>query len=170
MKSLEIQGSPQDQDPYTKDAGHTPIPRSKDAFTLSSAYDSDSPLTSPSLRHPAPELIFKPPNERSMSYLPSSEELSSDLKEVGGMDPDPALTGPLGLVNHGPEDEQFLSTLNSKLEELKKLPRESPQPDFHDNIHSNRTLDPPQAVPGLRLKQSMNFGSAFGAAKCGKNF
>lgn len=182
-------------DPYIKDAGHTPLARRTyfNADGASSGGNGANP-TQPEVERPPlePNVSFaKLPSERSDSYFPVAEEESRVEKEGspnGGeescgqrdslpdeedesRDEDPELKGPLGLDNSKGEDKQFLNELDSKLlqaarSEASSSPRVLDRDSSPDK--DGKDFEQPEHEPKLRIKRSMNFGSAFGANTCGK--
>lgn len=183
-------------DPYTKDAGHTPLARRTyfDADGTSNEGDGETP-TQPEVERPPlePHVSFaRIPSERSNSYFPVVEEDSQaekDKSRDGGekyrdekdsssegqdesRDEDPELKGPLGLDNSPLEDNKFLNELDSKLLQASRSAAFSPpnvssdKSDHHDN--DGKDFEPLEQEPKLRIKRSMNFGSAFGAKTLGK--
>lgn len=183
-------------DPYTKDAGHTPLAR-RTYLNGDGAYsegDGATP-TQPGLGRPPlePHVSFaKLPSERSDSYFPvaedesqveedksrDGEDKSRDEKdrsrdaEDNSRDEDPELRGPLGLNNKQGEDNQFLNELDSKLLQAARSGSFSPpsvgldRKDFPKE--EGKDFEQPEPEPRLRIKRSMNFGSAFGAKSLGK--
>ncbi|KAL9097373.1 MAG: hypothetical protein Q9163_006343 [Psora crenata] len=169
------------RDPYTVDAGHTPLARhtrpalgGKDASGLSS--NTDTPTGSvqePQLPLEPPATAVKPPSERQDSYFPALEPA-----QAMECDLDRELKGPLGLTNERSKDDVFLSELDTKLQRAALTkPYGSPPPRNHvanqpraiplgDGPDSEEAEDEPK----LKIKRSMNFGSQFGASKCGKGF
>ena len=157
-------------DPYTKDAGHTPLARRAyvQGDGASSEGDGTTP-TQPEIDRPPlePHASFtKLPSERSNSYFPTVEGESRDKKDIPvdqeedgkdkSPDEDPELKGPLGLDNSSTrQNNRFLHELDSRLEGLVA------QKD-------NEDFEQPEEEPKLRIKRSMNFGSAFGAKTSGK--
>ncbi|CAD6579033.1 MAG: hypothetical protein ASARMPREDX12_009044 [Alectoria sarmentosa] len=178
-------------DPYTKDAGHTPLARRTffNADGASSEGDGATPIQSETERPSfEPQVsVAKLPSERSDSYFPVAEEESRvekdksqngedeswDEKDDSG-DEDPELKGPLGLDNGSGEDKQFLDELDSKLLQAARSETSSlPSVSMDDGASSEKageTFEQPEHEPKLRIKRSMNFGSAFGAKTCGKGF
>ena len=176
-------------DPYTKDAGHTPLPRriNLNADGASSDYNEATP-TQPEIERPPlePHASFvKAPSERSDSYFPVVENESQNGKEstVGqeeefrdredkSRDEDPELKGPLGLNSSGGEGNLFLHELDSKLELVARTKTSVPPSVGLDADTSpakdDEDFEQPEPEPQLRIKRSMNFGSAFGAKTCGK--
>ncbi|MCJ1372184.1 hypothetical protein MMC20_003406 [Loxospora ochrophaea] len=154
------------EDPYTKDAGHTPLaPPLKTLGSHSSSGDSEI-ATVPEQERPPLEphtSVIRPPNERANSYFPLLPDSA---------DEDPALQGPLGLVHDETEDKIFLRELDLKLSQVQS---ESSAPDEHDvkpgeeaklDLRGGGEADP---EPKLRIKRSMNFGSQLGgASSCGR--
>ncbi len=193
LPSSKLEAPP---DPYTKDAGHTPLARRTyfDADGATSEGDGATP-TQPEIERPPfePHVSFaKAPSERSDSYFPAAEEESRVEKEEfrdGGEKPrdqkdrppdeedrsrdeDPELKGPLGLDSSKGEDEQFLSELDSKLLQATRSKAFSTPSVSSERESSSdkdgRDFEQPEHEPKLRIKRSMNFGSAFGAKTCGK--
>lgn len=129
-----------DIDPYTKDAGHTPLARHSDRLT---ALEGGTPSSNESATRNKPEQERplaphpsrpKMPSERQDSYFPIAEDTTADsqphhasehiAKEKGeavghgrNEDEDLALKGPLGLTNDERGDAKFLSDLDRKLSE-----------------------------------------------------
>lgn len=159
-------GVPEDQ--YTRDAGHTPLARrtyfNTDGTSSTRSSDSTTPIQ-PELERPPLEpqpTRVRIPSERSDSYFPATEDADSNA--------DPALIGPLGLTNDKSEDSSFLNELDSR---LKAAMSESPAVAGASESDASKDDDEkdfvqPEAEPKLRIKRSMNFGSAFGASQCGK--
>ena len=183
-------------DPYTRDAGHTPLARRTyfDVDGTSNEGDGATP-TQPEVERPPlePHVSFaRRPSERSDSYFPVAEEDSQaedgnsrdggdkccDEKENSSegkdesRDEDPELKGPLGLDNSQAEDKKFLNELDSKLLQASRSAAFSPpnpgsdKSDHRDN--DEKDFEEPEQEPKLRIKRSMNFGSAFGAKRLGK--
>ncbi|KAL5356567.1 hypothetical protein BJX96DRAFT_171731 [Aspergillus floccosus] len=126
-----------------RDAGHTPmvcIDRDEEAAQLSPKGD---PLdTEGSLAPAAP----RQPAENSDSYF-------ADLPD------DPALKGPLSLINEEEHDSDFLKELNQKLldEARQVLGRSEPQEEDGTDIPEQGDQD-----PEIKFKKTTNFGTAFG--------
>jgi hypothetical protein len=146
-------------DPYTKDAGHTPLARR--SSVVSGAGSSDPPTpTQPEIERPPLEprsSVTKIPTERSNSYFPDVPDIDENLE----------LKEPLTLHNDVAEDNSFLHELNSKLE-VAKL--ENSEPTVVHLEKADTAVDQPEPEPKLRIKRSMNFGSQFGSSACGKGF
>ena len=148
---------PLERDPYTKDAGHTPLARhgSKsvglDGTGLSSA-SAATPVKTEIERPPLESRTtqIKVPSERHDSYFPTEVgDRPSDSKEEMSLAPvstkqdrerekddDPTLTGPLGLTNEKEGDGFFLSELDSKLNAAANEVASTLSPD-------SQTLSPP---------------------------
>ena len=107
----------------TRDAGHTPMAAVVDATPT----EDDANKTDDG------EEVGQP-TEKSDSYFP-------DLPE------DPALKGPLSLLNEEEHDRGFLNELNQ-------------EKDIETPIHGEQD-------PELKFKDTKNFGTAFGESKCG---
>lgn len=177
-------------DPYTKDAGHTPLPPRTNFNADGASSDTNGATpTQPETERPPlePHASFaKTPSERSDSYFPVVENEYRDGKdstvgqegeyedrEDNSRDEDPELKGPLGLNSSGSESNSFLHELNSKLEEVASTKTSVP-PSVGSNTETSPAKDDedfeqPEPEPQLRIKRSMNFGSAFGAKTCGKD-
>lgn len=183
-------------DPYTTDAGHTPLARRTDFEVDGTSNEGDRATpTQPEIERPPfePHVSFaRKPSERSDSYFPVIEEDSQaekDSSRDGGhkspndkdesrsgedesRDEDPELKGPFGLDNSQGEDNKFLNELDSKLLQAAKSAAFSPPSagldgkDHRDN--DGKDFEQPENEPTLRIKRSMNFGSAFGAKTLGK--
>ena len=190
-KTLELPSSVLNAlpDPYTKDAGHTPLPRRTDfnADGASSDCNGATP-TQPEIERPPlePHASFvKAPSERSDSYFPEVEDEPKDRKDstVGqegefsdredtSRDEDPELKGPLGLNSSNGEGNPFLHELDSRLEQVARTKTSVPPSVGLDAETSpakdDEDFEQPEPEPQLRIKRSMNFGSAFGAKTCGK--
>lgn len=157
-------------DPYTKDAGHTPLaPRSEYSSYEDLGADLND-LTTPTQPEielsplDPPTSVVKVPSESADSYFPNLDELK---------DGDIELREPLGLKNNGVHDENFLSELDSKL--LKAATSEKLRPEStklgKENIEDDEKIyTQADQEPKLRIKRSMNFGSQFGTCTLGKGF
>lgn len=159
------------EDQYTKDAGHTPLPRhTSDGAMSTHSSDAATPL------QPEPQLPplerqptrVRLPSERSDSYFP----VADDTPNNPDPDPDPELIGPLGLTNDKPADHDFLNELNSKLEAAASSQSLEPHAVAgaaeDASVLKGREEGGFEQEPKLRIKRSMNFGSAFGAKRCGR--
>ena len=176
-------------DPYIKDAGHTPLAR-RTYFNTDSAFsegDGATP-TQPEVERPPlePYVSFvKLPSERSDSYFPAAESEYRDENdkprdqkdeprdgEGESRDEDPELKGPLGLDASRGGDKQFLHELDLKLLQAARWEAFSPPGAGSDTGSSSdkdgKEFEQPEHEPKLRIKRSMNFGSAFGTKTCGK--
>lgn len=151
--SLANLGPPEEN--LIKDAGHTPMavigPDSNVSNQSPNSYDDDDEGEAPL----APQTTICRPYERSDSYFPEPDD-------------DPALTGPLGLKNEETADTAFLGELDQRLlDEAKRII--SPQSGSgtkDDDCETNDgkpTQDEPE--PELKLRQTSNFGTAFGSAR-----
>ncbi|MCJ1253839.1 hypothetical protein MMC24_001653 [Lignoscripta atroalba] len=167
-------------DPYTKDAGHTPLARRSsqlDGEISAHSIDLATPIESERQRppmEPRPSVV-RPPTERADSYFP---RLPVEIDE------DPELKRPLALnMTNNDEDKSFLNELNSKLIQAARSKTYEPS-DGNETNELNKEnaadverkgegkgegqLNEPEAEPKLRMKRSMNFGSQFGSATCGR--
>ena len=166
------------EDILTKDAGHTPLAR-RSYFNNDGpgSTDAETP-TQPELERPPLEphtTAVKLPSERSDSYFPP---VPDEPEPIGNEDPE--LKGPLGLTNDASADNKFLSALDSKLEQAAKSSLNSLDSPAVAGASSNTNSDhgggdddvpefeQPDHEPRLRIKRSINFGSAFGSKSCGR--
>lgn len=129
-----------------RDAGHTPmavIDRDMETELPSPNEDTkeeDEPLTPRALRQPA---------ENSDSYF-------ADLPD------DPALKGPLSLVNDEEHDNDFLKELDQKLlGEARQVLGSSGATEESKEGETNAS-NPGEQEPELKLRSTTNFGTAFG--------
>ena len=152
--------APEKHDPYTKDAGHTPLVRRSSGNSDGNA-SSVGDVATPTQDRESQQAPIKTPSERSKSYFPPSDELEEDV----------GLKGPLSLKNSSEGDKDFLSELDSKLLQAAisavRSPPESDSVDEKENESpgNRKEID---GEPKLRIKRSMNFGSQFGSGRCGK--
>ncbi|KAJ5145982.1 uncharacterized protein N7515_000546 [Penicillium bovifimosum] len=144
-----------------RDAGHTPMAIIEGDDSRRSTKDG-SPMEEPlSLTEDAP---FAPvatnaqqPAENNISYFPDVPE-------------DPALKGPLGLINDEEHDSNFLQELDQKLlDQAKNVlggSGESADPNASDS--ESEFPDQGETEPEFKFKKSSNFGSAFGESNIGQ--
>ncbi|KAA8641863.1 hypothetical protein EYZ11_003091 [Aspergillus tanneri] len=131
-----------------RDAGHTPmavIDQDMDTEQPTPREDpskKDEPLAPKALRQPA---------ENSDSYF-------ADLPD------DPALKGPLSLVNDEEHDSDFLRELNQKLlDEARHILRPSEAAGATREREADAEVSSPgEQDPELKFKSTTNFGTAFG--------
>lgn len=156
-------------DPYTKDAGHTPLaPKSEYcSYEDSGATLSDSTTpTQPEIELPPldpPTSVVKVPSESADSYFPNQDGLKNE---------DVELREPLGLKNNRVHDKNFLSELDSKLDAARseKLRSESTKSGEDNNENQEKIYSQTDPEPKLCIKRSMNFGSQFGTSTLGRGF
>ena len=164
-------------------AGHTPMaftgngptgPMSGQSPDAPSPKQEKPPTPVQTAKRPPPR-----PTERSDSYFSAtadddaSTEKMADVETAEDEDQDPELKGPLTMSsnNEKGQSDAFLNTLNMKL--LAEAHKHIKSPESSTSDEKNRETKPPQDArdddggPRLRLKKSMNFGSAFGSNKCG---
>ena len=134
----------------TRNAGHTPMARiDRDVDTEQPSpqevANEDKSLAPAALRQPA---------ENSDSYF-------ADLAD------DPALKGPLSLLNEKEHDSDFLREVDQKL--LDQVKQVLGYPRSSDDQKPTEVEPPSQGEePELRFKKTTNFGTAFGNSDCGK--
>ena len=166
------------EDPYTKDAGHTPLARrtyfNVDGASSPGSGDATTPTQLEQERplEPQPSRVTAP-SERSDSYFPTVPEETS-------RDEDTELKGQLGLTNDDSKDKAFFNELDSKLIVAARQKTFEPdavagaadhevgEGDGDKGRDEEEVFEQPEAEPQLRIKRSMNFGSAFGSKNCGK--
>lgn len=159
-----LQLPPASKENMVKHAGHTPMARTD--FGLDgtfSAIPSDMPTCATQLGQDAdllePRASAKPPSERSDSYFPS-----------GPADDDPELQQPLTLKNEDFGNDEFMSQLQSKLQEAatnSTPPAAASAPGGLDGQFASAEemgFEQPEDGPPLRFKRSLNFGSQLGGA------
>lgn len=139
-----------------RDAGHTPM-AIIDADESQRSTKEGSPLEVPSQSEEvplAPMATVTQPSENKVSYFPELPDLPDD----------PALKGPLGLVNDEEHDNDFLSALDRKLLDQAKNILGSSVESADPNETDPESEHPTQGdrEPELKFKKSTNFGSAFG--------
>lgn len=164
MLSSHLIGHP---DPYTKDAGHTPLAR-RSEFNL----DGGSSALSSGLATPTQSEIERPPLEPRVSAISMpSERADSYFPHIeGDNDGDTKLQEPLGLKDNDVANDKFLDMVDSKLLQVVQSKTLEPSEPDKENIGEGKSFDQPEPEPKLRIKKSMNFGSQFGASSCGKGF
>jgi hypothetical protein len=139
-----------------RDAGHTPmvvIDRDVDTAQGSPGEGPalvEGPLTPPVTR-------VRQPTERSDSYFSGVIDLPED----------PALKGPLSLVNEKDHDNDFLSEVDQKLlSQARQILGDGPKREDADDDAGDETAEKPsgqgEAEPEIRFKSTTNFGTAFG--------
>jgi len=111
-----------------------------------------------------------PPSERSDSYFSSAIETETD-DEASQENGDVELKGPLTMdssIEKG-QDNRFLHQLDARLLAEAQRPRQASMAES-DGKNGFGKIDDDVDDGGLRLKlkKSMNFGSAFGSKICGK--
>jgi hypothetical protein len=168
-------------DPYTKDAGHTPLARYDNSHS-----NTDTPTRIPGqapdnavgeeipaepVHSAAPT---RPPNERSDSYFPSVAAAAGEIPGQHELTEDPALRPPYGLASSPEENEKFLSELDNKLKDVateNKFSLDAGEggkdgdDDEKDGDGEGGSVNGEE--PKLKIKRSMNFGSAFGSSRIG---
>ncbi|KAI9929923.1 hypothetical protein AWENTII_003627 [Aspergillus wentii] len=132
----------------TRDAGHTPMavidpldPATATDQTSPGALDEEDPIA------PVGTEAHQPV-ENSDSYFPDPPD-------------DPALKGPLSLLNDEKHDSGFLQELDQKLLNQAKQAL-SVTTAVPEDDHKEGTEPPSQGEPELKFKNTTNFGTAFG--------
>lgn len=163
-------------------AGHTPmawLTKDSTGETTGQTTEIPSPTTDKPL---APyQTLNRPParpSENKDSYFSDVGAEDETLAKFDEGDEkeneDPELKGPLNLSHHNEtgQSDAFLNTLDAKL--MTEAKRYVKSPDFDQSVEENQKdqSGPPEGAqddegPKLRIKRSMNFGSAFGSNRCG---
>ncbi|KAI2793806.1 hypothetical protein POX_a00392 [Penicillium oxalicum] len=147
-----------------RDAGHTPMAVIDVDVSLGTTENASPteglPSEVPELEEeeaplaPAATNVHQP-SEHAESYFPDVPD-------------DPALQGPLGLINDEEHDSKFLSELDSRLlSQAKRLLSISTISDDGPEPDDGVTPDG-EPEPEIRFKKSTNFGTAFGISSLGK--
>ncbi|PYH41704.1 uncharacterized protein BP01DRAFT_368869 [Aspergillus saccharolyticus JOP 1030-1] len=138
----------------TRNAGHTPMARiDRDIDT-----EQPSPQEAPDEASPLAPAVLRQPAEKSDSYF-------ADLPE------DPALKGPLSLLNEEEHDTGFLKELDQRLLDQVKQVLGHHRRGSKEEEDEDEAEPPSQGEteePELRFKKTTNFGTAFGNSGCGK--
>ncbi|KAJ5576035.1 hypothetical protein N7535_002961 [Penicillium sp. DV-2018c] len=143
-----------------RDAGHTPMAIIEGDDSRRPTQEG-SPMEEPLTQNE--EAPFAPvatnvhqPSENEISYFPDVPE-------------DPALKGPLGLINDEEHDNSFLQELDQKLLDQAKnlLGGSGESADPNDSDPESEFPQPADKEPELKFKKSSNFGSAFGESNFG---
>lgn len=139
-----------------RDAGHTPM-AIFDADESQRSTKEGSPLEAPSPSEEAPLAPMATnvqPSENRPSYFPELPDLPDD----------PALKGPLGLINDEEHDNDFLSALDQKLLDQAKniLGSSVESADPNETDPESELPEQGHKEPELKFKKSTNFGTAFG--------
>jgi hypothetical protein len=150
LKTLEIASQPENRR-LTMHAGHTPN-HSITKFEFLGGSGGDE---TPTQEHHE-EATHRPDNIHRPSVAPGFD---------GPADPDPELSGPLGLTNDSTVDDPFLAALVEKLEEAKKSEGNSPSTESEVSLRSEEVIEEGEKDDGppLRLKPSFNFGRPLGS-------
>jgi hypothetical protein len=164
-------------------AGHTPMafetasstgPTSTHSTEIPTPVQEMPPAPVPAARRPPPR-----PTENSDSYFSSLVEEDQEQKRNDDEEEedeeweneDPELKGPLTLSskNEDGQSNDFLNTLDAKLMMEAKRYMKSPESTQSDDNDPQGASGGPQddEGPRLRMRNSTNFGSAFGSNRCG---
>jgi len=149
-QTLEIANEPENRR-LTMHAGHTPNHSiSKFEFLGGSGGDE-----TPTQEHHE-ETTHRPEHVHRPSMASAFD---------GPSDPDPELSGPLGLTNDKAVDDPFLAELVEKLKEAKKSEGTSPSSESEISLKSDEVKEEGEKDDGppLRLKPSFNFGRPLGS-------
>lgn len=144
-----------------RDAGHTPM-AIIDADESQRSTKEGSPREVPSQSEEAPLAPVATnvqPSENRESYFPELPDLPDD----------PALKGPLGLINDEEHDNDFLSALDQKLLDQAKniLGSSVESADPNETDPETELPNSGHNEPELKFKKSTNFGTAFGISNLG---
>lgn len=146
-----------------RNAGHTPMAIIEADVSQRSTKEASpiEKLAEPPCDEEAPlapvATQVQQPTENGISYFP-------DLPE------DPALKGPLGLINDEEHDNSFLSELDQKLlDQAKRILSPSSDSGKVDEDQDETDLSKKgEQEPEIKFRKSTNFGTAFGLSNCGK--
>ncbi|KAJ5360405.1 hypothetical protein N7517_009596 [Penicillium concentricum] len=141
-------------------AGHTPMAIIEGDDSRRSTQEG-SPIEIPSQSEEGPlspvTTNVHQPSENKISYFPDVPD-------------DPALTGPLGLINDEEHDSNFLNELDQKLlvqaKNILGSSVESADPNESDSESEFPRQD--EKEPEMKFKKSTNFGTAFGISNPGQ--
>ncbi|KAL4884155.1 hypothetical protein BJY04DRAFT_14936 [Aspergillus karnatakaensis] len=136
-----------------RDAGHTPmVVIDRDVDTAQGSPGEavqvlGNPLTPPVTR-------LRQPTERSDSYFSGITNLADD----------PALKGPLSLVNEEEHDNDFLSEVDQKLlsQVRQVLGHSTKEETIEEEPEQPAGQGQGEEVPEIKFKNTTNFGTAFG--------
>ncbi|PYI20728.1 hypothetical protein BO86DRAFT_313267 [Aspergillus japonicus CBS 114.51] len=140
----------------TRNAGHTPMAKiDRDIDT-----EQPSPQEVQDEASPLAPAVLRQPAEQSDSYF-------ADLPE------DPALKGPLSLLNEEEHDSSFLKELDQRLlDQVKQVLGHHRRGSREEREDEEDEAEPRSQgetdEPELRFKKTTNFGTAFGNSDCGK--
>ncbi len=140
-----------------RDAGHTPmVVIDRDVDTAQGSPGEAEALLGEEEQPLAPPITqVRQPTERSDSYFTGVTDLPDD----------PALKGPLSLVNEKGHDDDFLQEVDMKLLGQAKqiLGHKNGENDDETNEPSGQGEEVQgEEVPEIKFKNSTNFGTAFG--------
>ena len=158
-----LSGPTLSDDNLTKHAGHTPN-ASRNFDAESRASETATPTQTRHPQHP------QHPHQSSAATRGAHGESGAPL-----LDDDPELQGPLALDGDGAENSQFLNTLDAKLlQEARKVVHAPPSDAssvsdeaIDDKDQGGSLIRQPEPDIRLKLRRSMNFGSAFGVRAVG---
>ncbi|KAJ6022036.1 hypothetical protein N7540_007540 [Penicillium herquei] len=138
-----------------RNAGHTPMAIIEADGSFRSTQDG-TPFPEPESQEEVPlapvQTEVRLPTEKAESYFPDVPE-------------DPALKGPLGLINDEEHDNSFLNELDQKLlDQARRIlsTGESTDPNETEPEVPNKG----EQEPEIKFKKSTNFGTAFGITNC----
>ncbi|RHZ43154.1 uncharacterized protein CDV56_100454 [Aspergillus thermomutatus] len=144
-----------------RDAGHTPMALiDADADTEQASLNGDV-ITQVQGKEEEPlaprATMVGQPAENNNSYFPDVPD-------------DPALKGPLSLLNEEEHDSEFLQELDLKLlDQARRAIGHSSDPDPEDQEVADADItSQDESVPELKFKNTTNFGTAFGISDFGK--
>lgn len=142
-----------------RDAGHTPM-AIIDGLDDSRTTNEGSPLEVATQAEEAPlapvATHVPQPSENTASYFPDVPD-------------DPALKGPLGLINDEEHDTNFLNELDQKLLDQAKniLGNSVESADPNETDSESEFVGQGDKEPEIKFRKSTNFGSAFGISNLG---
>ncbi|OJJ48287.1 hypothetical protein ASPZODRAFT_62407 [Penicilliopsis zonata CBS 506.65] len=164
-------GPPQEN--LVRDAGHTPMAiideAEIEAMSLSQPATQSSSSCCPldeaeDEEHPIAPVTtqVRQPREQADSYFPDVLEAENEDEEEEQQQ-DPALTGPLSLLNDEKHDRSFLQELDHRLlDQARRILATSSDSPERDGGDADDASDQGEPEPELKFKNATNFGTAFG--------
>ncbi|KAJ5495170.1 hypothetical protein N7539_000286 [Penicillium diatomitis] len=149
-----------------RDAGHTPMAVIEVDVSLGTT-ENASPTELSAIE---PQGVDE--EEEEAPLAPAATQVHQPSEHAGSYFPDvpddPALQGPLGLINDKEHDSKFLSELDSRL--LSQAKRILSTTTIDEDLEEPDDEESPngEPEPEIKFKKSTNFGTAFGLSSLGK--
>ncbi|KAJ5609552.1 hypothetical protein N7528_010119 [Penicillium herquei] len=139
-----------------RNAGHTPMAIIEADGSFRSTQDG-TPFPEAESQEEVPlapvQTEVRLPTEKAESYFPDVPE-------------DPALKGPLGLINDEEHDNSFLNELDQKLLDQARRILSTSGETTDPNETEPEVPNQGEQEPEIKFKKSTNFGTAFGITNC----